>query len=56
LLDWHRAGVEVDRQLPLLSTYLGHRDPVDTQWYLEAVPELLALVAERLNGILEDRP
>jgi integrase/recombinase XerD len=55
LLDWHRAGVEVDRRLPLLSTYLGHRDPADTQWYLEAVPDLLALVAERLDGILEDR-
>jgi len=55
LLDWHRAGIEIDRRLPLLSTYLGHRDPADTQWYLEAVPELLALVAERLDGILEDR-
>jgi integrase/recombinase XerD len=56
LLDWHHAGVEVDRELPLLSTYLGHRDPSDTQWYLQAVPELLALVAQRLDGILEEQP
>lgn len=56
LLDWHHAGVEVDRKLPLLSTYLGHRDPADTQWYLQAVPELLALIAERLDGILGEQP
>lgn len=56
LLDWHHAGVEIDRKLPLLSTYLGHRDPSDTQWYLQAVPELLALVAERLDGIQGEQP
>jgi integrase len=56
LLDWHHAGVEIDRQLPLLSTYLGHRDPSNTYWYLQATPELLALVAKRLDGIEGDRP
>jgi integrase/recombinase XerD len=56
LLDWHHAGVEIDRQLPLLSTYLGHRDPSNTYWYLQATPELLALVARRLDGIEGDRP
>lgn len=49
LLEWHRAGVDVDAQLPLLSTFLGHVDPVSTYWYLQAVPELLALVRERLE-------
>ena len=33
--------------MPLLSTYLGHRQPSGTYWYLSAVPELLALAAER---------
>ena len=56
LLDWHHAGVEIDRQLPLLSTYLGHRNPSNTYWYLQATPELLALVARRLDGIEGDRP
>jgi len=56
LLDWHHAGVEIDRHLPLLSTYLGHRDPSNTYWYLQATPELLALVASRLDGIEGDRP
>jgi integrase/recombinase XerD len=55
LLDWHQADAEVDRKLPLLSTYLGHRDPADTQWYLQAVPELLALVAKRLDGVLGEQ-
>jgi integrase/recombinase XerD len=56
LLDWHHAGVEIDRQLPLLSTYLGHRDPSNTYWYLQATPELLAIVASRLDCIEGDRP
>jgi integrase/recombinase XerD len=52
LLDWYRAGVNVDAQLPLLSTYLGHAQPSDTYWYLQAAPELLALAGQRLNGVL----
>jgi integrase/recombinase XerD len=47
LIDWYRAGVDVETRLPLLSTYLGHVDPTKTYWYLTAVPELLALVSER---------
>jgi integrase len=56
LLDWHQAGADIDRQLPLLSTYLGHRDPKSTFWYLQATPELLALVAQRLEGALGAQP
>jgi len=51
LLDWYRAGEEVDHKLPLLSTYLGHVNPASTYWYLEAVPELLALISARLEGL-----
>ena len=56
LLDWHRAGVDIDARLPLLSTFLGHINPESTYWYLQAVPELLALVARRLDGVLGDQP
>jgi hypothetical protein len=49
LLDWYRAGVEVQPRLPLLSTYLGHVHPKDTYWYLTAAPELLQLAAGRLE-------
>lgn len=53
LLDWHQAGEDIDRRMPLLSTYLGHVDPASTYWYLEAVPELLELISRRLEQLPE---
>lgn len=47
LLGWYRAGEDVQAKIPSLSTYLGHRDPGSTYWYLSAAPELLALAAAR---------
>jgi integrase/recombinase XerD len=49
MLDWYRDGEDVQARLPLLSTWLGHVDPKSTYWYLQAVPELLALAAGRLE-------
>jgi integrase len=48
LIHWYRAGFDVERELPKLSTYLGHVHVNDTYWYLEAVPELLQLATDRL--------
>ena len=45
LLDWYRDGVDVQARLPWLSTYLGHREPRYTYYYLSAAPELLAHAA-----------
>ena len=56
LLDWYRAGVDVQARLPLLSTFMGHVDPRSTYWYLEAAPELLALAADRLEHSLGELP
>jgi integrase len=53
LLDWYRAGIDVDARLPLLSAYLGHVDPAATYWYLHAAPALLGLAAQRLDAIGE---
>lgn len=47
LIEWYRAGIDVEREIPKLATYLGHVHVNDTYWYLEAVPELLQLAAER---------
>lgn len=47
LLAWYREGKNVERLLPVLSTYLGHVHVNDTYWYLTAVPELLALASAR---------
>jgi integrase/recombinase XerD len=49
LVGWYQAGEDVEARLPTLSTYLGHRDPRSTYWYLSAAPELLALAAGRLE-------
>lgn len=49
LLGWYQAGDDVEARLPILSTYLGHRDPRSTYWYLSAAPELLALAASQLE-------
>jgi integrase/recombinase XerD len=49
LLRWYREGSDVEPQLPLLSTFVGHVDPKASYWYFEGAPELLALAAERLE-------
>jgi integrase/recombinase XerD len=41
LLNWYRSGVDVERHLHKLATYLGHSHVSHTYWYLTAVPELL---------------
>jgi integrase len=56
LINWYRAGLDVERELPKLATYLGHVHVNDTYWYLEAVPELLQLVTERLMENREAQP
>ncbi|MBP2324720.1 integrase [Kibdelosporangium banguiense] len=56
LLDWHRQRVDVDTRIPLLSAVLGHGDPVSTYWYLQAAPELFAVVGQRLDEVLGELP
>ena len=51
LLKWYQAGVDVERHMPELATYLGHTHVNDTYWYISAVPELLHLAAMRLDTI-----
>ena len=52
ILDWYRKGLDVERHLPKLATYLGHAHVNDTYWYLSATPELLQWAVRRL----EDNP
>jgi len=52
VIAWHRAEEDVEAQLPLLSTYLGHIGPSSTYWYLSAVPELLEVATARLERAL----
>jgi integrase len=56
LIRWYRAGEDVERRLPILSTYLGHAHVTDTYWYLSACPELMGLATQRLERRWEDWP
>jgi len=50
LLNWYRIGVNVDHKISLLSTYLGHKKPTDTYWYITGIPELLAQATKRFEN------
>ena len=56
LLNWYRDGIDVEREIPKLATYLGHVHVNETYWYIEAVPELLELAARRLESQKETTP
>ena len=47
LQDWYACGLDVDRNILALSTYLGHAKVTDTYWYETASPELLEIAARR---------
>ncbi len=49
LLAWYRDGTDIDRAIDQLSAYLGHAKVTDTYWYLEGIPELLALAGQRFE-------
>lgn len=53
LVQWYRSGHEIERRLPILSTYLGHVHVADTYWYLTACPELMGLAVERFEDYWE---
>jgi integrase/recombinase XerD len=50
MLNWYRRGQDVERCLPVLSTYLGHLNVTHTYWYLTACPELMGLAVQRLES------
>jgi integrase/recombinase XerD len=49
LLRWYRRGVDVEKHLPELSTYIGHARVIDTYWYLTSTPELLHYALGRVE-------
>jgi integrase/recombinase XerD len=56
LLNWYQAGEDVERRLPVLSTFLGHGHVSDTFWYLSGTSELLQQAARRLEKRWEVQP
>jgi hypothetical protein len=37
-----------------LSTYVGHAMVTNTYWYLQAVPELMAVAAQRFESCMPE--
>jgi integrase len=52
IMNWYRTGKDPAREMIKLTHYLGHADPADTYWYIEAVPELLDLASQRTSNFL----
>lgn len=46
---WHAEGIDVDRKIAVLATYLGHVEVREVYWYLCAVPELMSIIADRFE-------
>lgn len=48
---WLEQDVDVNANLFLLSTYMGHIHPEDTFWYLSSTPELMELSSQKYEHI-----
>jgi integrase len=47
---WYAQGLDINRNILALSTYIGHVKITDTYWYVTATPELLARAAARFTS------
>ncbi|MGA7816240.1 tyrosine-type recombinase/integrase [Caballeronia sp.] len=55
LVRWYQSGKDPEQRMPILSAYLGHAHIADTQWYLNASPELMREAMRRLEQHWENR-
>lgn len=49
-----RQGIDVDKAVMALSTYVGHAKVADTYWYFTGVPELMSIASERFQSFLQE--
>lgn len=50
VLLWQAQGMDVDRQMLALSTYVGHAMITNTYWYLTGIPELMTVAANKFEA------
>lgn len=50
MMLWQESGVDIDNAMMALSTYVGHVNAADTYWYLQAVPDLMAIAGDRFEA------
>lgn len=56
LQRWYEEGIDIDRNILALSTYVGHVKVTDTYWYVTATPELMAAAARRFERFAGGEP
>jgi integrase/recombinase XerD len=49
LLRCYLDDLDANIVLPILATYLGHENPINTYWYLSIIPKLFGLINARLE-------
>lgn len=49
ILHFYKRGIEIDRAVVALATYVGHAHVADTYWYATGIPELMNIAAERFH-------
>jgi hypothetical protein len=50
MMAWYREGINPQRRLPYLATYLGHRDIHSTLVYLTMTEDLLQQANSRFRA------
>lgn len=56
ILRAFQAGLDVDRVVLALSTYVGHNHVADTYWYVTGIPELMAIAGKRFENYSKVMP
>lgn len=51
LIEWYRAGIDVQAMLPALATYMGHVHYTESSYYLQGTPELLNLATKHFHNL-----
>ena len=51
LQRWQEQGIDIDKNILSLSTYVGHVKVTDTYWYVTATPALMATAATRFTEL-----
>lgn len=56
LQRWQEQGVDIDKNILSLSTYVGHVKVTDTYWYVTATPTLMATAAMHFIEPFDEGP
>jgi len=54
LQRWQEQGIDIDKNILSLSTYVGHVKVTDTYWYVTATPTLMATATTRFTELFKE--